>query len=63
MVIGCLIKYFERFDIDMDITIVSNDSDFIQLLSDNVRILDWSKDIIDENNWVEKTKGVSDFLF
>lgn len=63
MIVCCLVKYLEKYENNIKITIVSNDSDFVQLLSKNVNILDWNKDIIDENNWVDKTKNIKGFYF
>jgi 5'-3' exonuclease len=56
MIIRCLVNYIQRLEEEASITIVSSDSDFIQLLDNNVSIYDWYKGKIDINNWYIKHK-------
>lgn len=62
MIIYCLVNYFKKYQ-DIDITIASSDSDFVQLLDKNVSILDWTKGEITEENWVQKIEKIDDLYF
>lgn len=56
MIIRCVINFFNRIDTAPQFTIASSDSDFIQLLGDNVKIYDWYKGSVDTTNWFVKHK-------
>ena len=56
MIIRCVITFLDRYIIDKNITIVSSDSDFIQLLNKNVSIYDWYKGDVNISNWYIKHK-------
>jgi len=54
MIIMCLIKFLKRLDSEVKIVIASSDSDMIQLLDENTKILDWYKGDITIKNWYTK---------
>ncbi len=56
MIIRCVIHYMHRIDKNIQVTIASSDSDFIQLLNEKVKIYDWYKGLVTEENWYIKNK-------
>lgn len=54
MIIYNVVDYLKKLDNNINITLYSGDSDFLQLLDKNVDILDWKKDIINLNNFYNK---------
>ena len=58
MIIYCLIEWTKKKFSDVDITLASSDSDFIQLLDKDLKIFDWYKGNITDNNWWEKHKSI-----
>ncbi len=54
MIIMCLIKFLKRLDPEVKIVLASSDSDMIQLLDKNTKILDWYKGDITVDNWYIK---------
>lgn len=63
MIIRCVINRLNRINKDdIDVTIASSDSDFIQLLDKHVRIYDWKKGLITEDNWYTKHQNLGERL-
>lgn len=56
LIVYVLIKYLRKLDDRARFVIATSDSDFIQLLDDNVTIFDWYKGIITSENWCSKHK-------
>lgn len=53
-IIYILINYIKRLDNKAKFTVVSNDSDFIQILDDNVELYNFNKGYINKDNWYKK---------
>lgn len=56
LIVHILIRYLKRLDDKAKFIITTSDSDFIQLLNDDVIIFDWYKGEISVNNWYVKYK-------
>lgn len=55
LIIQCLVAYINDLTQNsVNITIVTSDSDMLQLLQKNVKIYDWNKGFVTINNWYEK---------
>lgn len=54
MIVMCLIKFLKRLDPEVKIVLASSDSDMIQILDENTKILDWYKGDITVENWYIK---------
>lgn len=54
LLIMCLIKYLRKLDPKIAIILASSDSDMLQILDNNTKIIDWYKGDVTVENWHKK---------
>lgn len=61
MLIKCTIDYLQNIDENVEFIIASMDSDFYQLISNNISVYNW-KEIITLDNWNDKIKSDNNIM-